>query len=220
MVKTVAIVAAAGEGRRMGGSCKVLLSIAGKDILRYSIELFEESDLIDGICVVVPPERLDFFTREYAARLDTRKIIAWVAGGPRRQDSVAAALGAIPREVALIAVHDGARPLAGQDLLGRVVAAARTTGAAIPGVGVTDTIKEVAGTRVIRSLPREHLRVIQTPQVFAAPLLREAYARAAEKGLTVTDDAMLVESLGREVTVVEGSRCIILILLLGFSDLF
>jgi 2-C-methyl-D-erythritol 4-phosphate cytidylyltransferase len=202
----VAIVVAAGAGRRMGSECKALTPIAGKSLLDYSLEVLQESDLIDGICVVVQPGLLDSFKKEASSRWPFGKIFSWVAGGERRQDSVASALRAIPAGVSLIAVHDAARPFIPGELLRRLIEAARMKGAAIPAIEVVDTIKEVTDSGIVsRSLDRKRLRAIQTPQVFDAELLRRAYRNAAARGLTVTDDSMLVELVGHEVAVVEGS---------------
>ena len=206
-METVAIVAAAGAGRRMGSVCKVLLQIGGRALLSYSLEALQNSDLIDGICVVVQPELLSSFQKESSIRWPFEKIFAWIAGGERRQDSVAAALRVVPDDVSLIAVHDAARPFIAGELLERLIGAARVKGAAVPAIEVVDTIKELAGSGVVgRSLDRARLRAIQTPQVFAAGLLRRAYRNAEKGGITATDDATLVELLGHEVAVVEGSR--------------
>jgi 2-C-methyl-D-erythritol 4-phosphate cytidylyltransferase len=206
-MKTAAVVVAAGAGRRIGCVCKALLQVGGRPLLSYSLEVLQNSGLVDGICVVVQPELLDSFRKESLARWPFEKIFAWVAGGERRQDSVAAALGVVPEDASLIAVHDAARPFIAEEMLQRLVRAARVKGAAIPGIEVVDTIKEVAGSGVVsRSLDRARLRAVQTPQVFAAELLRRAYRNAEEGGITATDDASLVELLGHEVAVVEGSR--------------
>lgn len=206
-VETAAIIVAAGMGRRMGNRPKALLELGGKPLLCHSLDVFQASPLIDGIVVAVPPGMLSMFRNEFASLWKYSKIVAWVGGGARRQDSVAAALEAVPAEAKLVAVHDAARPCVTDALIRRVADAAREMGAAIPGIEVVDTIKEVDGAGLVtRSPAREKLRAVQTPQVFSADLLRKAYRAVAEKGLTVTDDAALVESLGHPVAVVEGSR--------------
>jgi 2-C-methyl-D-erythritol 4-phosphate cytidylyltransferase len=206
-MNTVAIIVAAGMGRRMGNKPKALLDLGGRPLLCRSLDAFQASPLIDGIVVAVPPGMLSMFRNEFASLWRFPKIVAWVEGGARRQDSVAAALEAVPADAKLIAVHDAARPCVTGELIRRVVEAARERGAAIPGIEVVDTIKEVdeAGI-VVRSPVREQLRAVQTPQVFSSGLLREAYRAAADEGSTVTDDASLVERLGHPVAVVEGER--------------
>jgi 2-C-methyl-D-erythritol 4-phosphate cytidylyltransferase len=206
-VNTVAIIVAAGMGRRMGNKPKALLDLGGKPLLCHPLDVFQASPLIDGIVVAVPPGMLSMFRNEFASLWRYSKIVAWVEGGARRQDSVAAALDAVPADAKLIAVHDAARPCVTEALIRRVVEAAREKGAAIPGIKVVDTIKEIneAGL-VMRSPARERLRAVQTPQVFSADLLRKAYRAVDEKGMTVTDDASLVDRMRHPVMVVEGER--------------
>jgi 2-C-methyl-D-erythritol 4-phosphate cytidylyltransferase len=202
----VAIIVAAGMGRRMGNRPKALLELGGRPMLCYSLEAFQASALVDGIVVAVPPGTLAGFRDRILSCGRYPKIAAWVEGGARRQDSVAAALAAVPAEARLVAVHDAARPCVRGELIDRLIGAAQETGAAVPGIGVVDTIKEVDGAgTVTRSLRRERLRAVQTPQVFSADLLRRAYRAAAEEGAAGTDDASLVERAGHPVAVVEGS---------------
>ena len=206
-METVAIIVAAGMGRRMGNKPKALLDLGGKPLLCHSLDVFQASPLVDGIVVAVPPGMLSMFRNEFASLWRYSKIVAWVEGGARRQDSVAAALDAVPADAKLIAVHDAARPCVTDALIRRVVETAREKGAAIPGIEVVDTIKEIEETGLVtRSLARERLRAVQTPQVFYADLIRKAYRAAEEKGFTVTDDASLVERLGHPVSVVAGER--------------
>jgi len=207
MIRTVAIVVAAGTGRRMGEVCKALLQLRSREALRYSLDLFEASGLIDGVWVAVHPALLDRFKNQFAPSWGYRKVMGWVAGGERRQDSVAAALKEIPEEASIVVVHDAARPLATAELLSRVVKAAGEHGAAIPVVEVVDTIKEVDESgKVAGTLQRRRLRAVQTPQAFSAPLLKEAYALAEKEGIGATDDASLVEAMGRSVMAVAGER--------------
>lgn len=206
-MKTVTIVVAAGVGRRLGNRPKTLLDLGGKPLLCWSLDVLQASPRIDGIVVAVPPARLSYFNGDFAARWHYGKVISWVGGGAQRQDSMAAALNVVPRDTELVAVHDAARPFLTEALLSRVIEAAREKGAAVPGIEVVDTIKEIdeAGA-VVRSPARERLRAVQTPQVFLVDILRRAYRCAAEKGMTVTDDAALVEQIGHPVAVVEGER--------------
>ncbi len=133
------------------------------------------------------------------------KVTAVVRGGEMRQDSVANGVEALdPADDDIVLVHDGARPLVTQDLIERVLEAARTTGAAIPGLPLEDTIKEAEAGRVVRTVPRERLVRVQTPQGFSAGLLRRALDAAKTAGLAATDEAALLESLGLPVTIVPG----------------
>lgn len=205
-MKVAAIVVAAGEGRRMGGMNKALLKIGGRPLLCYSLDVFQAVPLVGAICVVVPPRRVEYFERDFAGRWRHPKVVAWVRGGERRQDSVRAGLKAIPGNVDFIAVHDAARPFADRALFERVLDAASRTGAAVPAIPITDTIKEVgADGLVARTLDRRMLRAVQTPQVFEASILARAYEEADRAGVEATDDAALVERMGHLVAVVDGS---------------
>lgn len=198
--------AAAGRGRRLGaGRNKVFLPLRGRPILVYALRALEESPHIGEIVVAVGPGEEDE-CRRLVADHGFEKIRAVVAGGATRQESVRRALSYLGPEIKLVAVHDGARPFASCALVAAVIAAARTWGAAVPGVPPRDTVKILEGQKqqVYKTLPREHLVAVQTPQVFARHLLEEAYARAEQEGFTGTDDACLVERLGHPVRVVPG----------------
>ena len=128
-----------------------------------------------------------------------------VAEGKERQDSVANALAAVPDDAAYIAVHDGARPFAGRAVFERTLAVAKEQGAAIAAVPVKNTIKVVDASGVVVDTPmRSTLVAVQTPQIFRASLLKEAYAALAAKPAAVTDDASVVELLGHRVVVAQG----------------
>ena len=198
--KTAAIIAAAVTSSRMDGQDKIFAEIDGVPVLARSVAVFENSDLIDQIVVVVHPDNLAA-AKELMLKRGWRKVRAVVPGGVRRQDSVANALDALA-EFDWLLIHDGARPLLPPELIARGLAAARDTGAAIAAVAVKDTIK-LAGPdgAVIGTPPRQSLRLIQTPQVFGAELIRRAYAAKAPD---VTDDAALVERIGGQVRLFDG----------------
>jgi len=204
--RTIALIVAAGAGRRLDAPLpKAFMVLAGKPILEYSLGVFDAHDVIDGIVVVVP----EGMTRE-AGRLAARftRVRSIVEGGPRRQDSVLSGLSCIGPEVppeAIVLVHDAARPLVDPGIVTSVRNAAARTGAAVPGIRPADTIRRIAdGGMSIERLDRDRLVLVQTPQGFRIGLLREAFARAA--GNEVTDDAALVEAMGRPVEIVAGSR--------------
>jgi 2-C-methyl-D-erythritol 4-phosphate cytidylyltransferase len=187
-----AIVVAAGSGSRFGESVpKQFLDLGGRRL--FDRAAAAAAAACDGVVAVVP-----------AAFLDTAVVTGGtaVAGGATRSASVRAGLAAVPEDADIIVVHDAARPLAGPDLFERVVAAVRAgADGAVPGVAVPDTIKRVdPGGRVVETLDRPPLRAIQTPQAFAAGVLRRAHAGGAD----ATDDAALVEALGGTVVVVDG----------------
>ncbi len=195
-----AIVPAAGRGARMGRK-KQGLPLAGRPVLRWAVGAVEAATAVAGVVVAVPAEDVETWRDALA---DCRKVRAVVAGGAERQDSVRRALDAVPPEAAWIAVHDGARPCATAELIDRVVAEACAHGAAIAALPIAETVKRGADGWVEATVARDGLWVVQTPQVFAAALLREAHRRAAADGVRGTDDAALVERLGARVRLVPG----------------
>lgn len=179
------IVVAAGSGQRFGGP-KQYEVLAGARIVDVAVETARAAS--DGVVVVVPPADAE---REGA-----------VAGGASRSESVRAGLAAVPTAATIICVHDAARPFAGASLFAGVIAAIRAgADAAVPGVPVTDTIKQIDATGVVVATPpRAELVAVQTPQAFRAAALRTAHGSCAE----ATDDAALVEAAGGRVVVVAG----------------
>ncbi|MBI1950485.1 MAG: 2-C-methyl-D-erythritol 4-phosphate cytidylyltransferase [Acidobacteria bacterium] len=199
-----AILVAAGRGVRMG-ACrpKAFLRLGGRTILERALGAFTSHPGIGRIVVAVadPTDASDLLGPGAARALLVR-------GGEERQDSVRLALEAIgPAEADVILVHDAARPLVSRALIDSVIAAAAEHGAAVPVVPAADTVKRLGTDGSIEAtLPRETLRLAQTPQGFRSAVLREAHARAARDGFTGTDDAALVERSGGRVAVVPGSE--------------
>ena len=198
-----AVIVAAGRGVRMrAGRPKAFVRVGGETLLERSVRAFASHPRIGRIVVAVadPPE---------AARVlgPLAERVVLVHGGADRQESVRAGLGAIPEKDAdIVLVHDAARPLVARDLVDAVIEAAGEGGAAVPATVPTSTVKRVAEDgRVEETVPRDRLRLAQTPQGFLAPILRQAHAVAAQDGFVGTDDAALVERTGRSVRVVEGS---------------
>jgi 2-C-methyl-D-erythritol 4-phosphate cytidylyltransferase/2-C-methyl-D-erythritol 2,4-cyclodiphosphate synthase len=204
MVQVAAVVVAAGQGVRAGGDLpKQFQRIGGETLLRRSLMSFLKAPNVALVQAVVRPEDTDRVRAETAG-LD---ILPPVSGGATRQASVRAGLEALlPRKPDIVLVHDAARPFASADLIARAIAAAEKTGAAIPGLPVTDTVKRVdkAGN-VEGTLDRGLLRTVQTPQAFAFAPLVDAHRRAATQGRDdFTDDAALAEWAGMKVSVFPG----------------
>lgn len=186
-----AIVVAGGEGRRFG-STKQFLDLGGKSVLERSVTAARS--VAQHVVAVLPGS----FVADESLHGGADVV---VAGGEHRAASVRAGLAVIPSDATVIVVHDAARPLATADLFYEVVAALNgSVQGAIPGLGVTDTIKRIAGHRVVETLDRELLVAVQTPQAFRASTLREAHAQ----GASATDDAALLEQMGAEVVVIAG----------------
>lgn len=203
----VAIIAAAGQGTRMGGStAKQFLELAGVPVIIHTLKRFEQCDAIHEIIVTLPePDVASFQT--LAGKYGLHKLTRIVQGGATRAASVARGLQAVSAATAgIIAVHDGVRPFVTPDEISQTIAAAQTTGAAILAAPATDTIKEVENDVVERTLARNSLRHALTPQCFQYELLCRAYDQLNEvDAADVTDDSFLVERLGVPVCIVEGS---------------
>jgi 2-C-methyl-D-erythritol 4-phosphate cytidylyltransferase len=204
-MRVAALVLAAGRGERFGaGQPKAFLPLAGRPLVVHAVEALAACDAIDWIVAVLPAAEIGRLAAWQWSVVAARKVVATVAGGVERQDSMRAGLTALPAEVELVAIHDAARPLVRPCDVARVVAAAARSGAALLAVPVRDTLKRVCDGQVVETPPREGLWAAQTPQVFRAALLREALARAEADGFRGTDDAQLVERLGCAVEIVEG----------------
>jgi len=194
-----AVVVAAGRSLRLGQD-KLFVELAGRPVLARSLSAFELCPAVSAIVLVLNEANRDAGDRLVRAE-GFAKVRAVCLGGVRRQDSVLAGLLALGQHD-WVAVHDGARPLVTPELIERGLAAARQTGAAIPGVRLKDTVKVVGEDGAVSETPdRSRLRAIQTPQVFRYDLLLEAYRRSSAE---VTDDAALLEALGQAVVVYPG----------------
>jgi len=205
MVKVVAIIVAAGDGKRMGGDLpKQFLPLAGRPLLDRSLSAFTDSSRIDGIVLALPPSLSNEVKESYQ---QVAKVIAVVDGGAERQDSVRNALTVVPEEAEIILVHDAVRPFVSQDLLDRCVELAQEHGAVVPVVPVRDTVKQWnRAEKTLSTRDRSELMLAQTPQGFRAGILRDAYGRAGEEGRKGTDDASLVEGAGYPVIPLPGEE--------------
>lgn len=197
-----AVIVAAGTASRMLGIEKMLVPLGGKPVLRRSLEALAASDQIDRIFVVTREDLLD--TVDRLCR-DEPKFCGAVLGGATRSASVLQGLRAA-EGAALVAIHDGARPLVTEAEIGRAINAAERYGAAAPAIPVHDTIKRVNGGFVAETPDRSTLFAVQTPQVFSAELLKTALTEAERKKIPLTDDCSAVEALGQPVYLTEGSR--------------
>jgi len=199
--KVGAIIAAAGESRRMSGIDKVLALLGGKPVISYVLDAFEECESISQIVVVVSKDNVAK-CRELIAEKKYAKPIEVCAGGKRRQDSVVAGLKRLDA-CDWVVIHDGARPLVTRELIERGLEVAQETGAAVAAVPVTDTVKIADDDQIVlETPPRQNLWAVQTPQVFRFDIISKAYQKAAGD---VTDDASLVERLGHKVKLYMGS---------------
>ena len=220
MKHCTAIALAGGQGRRMGTNIqKQYLDISGKPLLYYSLHVFEESEIIDDIVLVVGEGQEEYVRKEIVDRYGFTKVVGIVEGGKERYDSVWAGLQAVQvlqnshfgteePEENYVFIHDSARPFVTEAILERAYGKVRECKACVVGMPSKDTVKLVDEHVFAKETPdRNYVWIIQTPQVFDTSLIFEAYSRLMrEKCIQVTDDAMVVEQMMRlPVKMVEGS---------------
>jgi 2-C-methyl-D-erythritol 4-phosphate cytidylyltransferase len=197
-----AVLAAAGRGERLGQDRpKAFAKLRGRPLLAESLERLEASGWIDAIVIVAPPgweEPAILLAEELACA----KVVACVAGGETRAESVRAGAAEVGEDAAVIVVHDAARPALPEEVLERVLTALNEGwDGAVPALPLADTIKRMRDGQVVETLPREELAAAQTPQAFLASILREALTGDLAGA---TDCAALVEARGGRVTTVPG----------------
>ena len=200
-----AIIVAAGRGDRMASAVpKQFLDLGGRSLLQRSVGIFDQHAAVAQIVVVLPPDLVSQGAELVGA---VSRPCAIVAGGHRRQDSVANGVAALASGINTVLVHDAARPFADAALIDRVLAGVRESGAAIPAIGARDTVKRRApgSARIAETIPRTEIWLAQTPQGFRRPLLESAMA-LGRGSAEATDEAALVERLGEAVTMVEGDE--------------
>ena len=203
-VKCTAIVPAAGSATRMEGQDKVLSTLGDWPVLIHTLKALEGSRLIDEIVVVTRGDLIvsvGQLCKDYALA----KVTKVVAGGDTRTRSVLCGIVEASADAALIAIHDGARPLVPPEVVDEAILRAAECGAAAPAVPVKDTIKRADGGLVEQTLERNTLFAVQTPQVFDRDLILGALKKAEEDGARLTDDCAAVERIGMTVALTLGS---------------
>jgi len=206
-MKSEVVIVSAGKGQRlMEGTKKQFLSLAGKPILAHTIDKFEACPLIHSILLVVGQEDMDYCMKEIVEKYQYRKISKIVPGGKQRQDSVKNGIDTLSGDVDIVAIHDGVRPFVTREMIEESIRSTVRFGAVVFGMPVKETVKMAHpdGT-VLKTLDRESLWHIQTPETFQVNVIKEAYQKATEDGFTGTDDASLVERLGIKVHLLPGS---------------
>lgn len=213
-MKADAVIVSAGKGLRfMEGKPispdhgkKQFYLLGGKPLLAHTLDKFETCPLIRSVRLVVGQEDMDYCLNEIIEKYKFQKVSKIVPGGKRRQESVKNGIDALPKDTDVVAIHDGVRPLVTRTMIEDSIHSAIQYGAVVLAVPVKETIKmsNPDGT-VLRTLDRELLWQIQTPQTFQVSVIREAHARAAEDGFVGTDDASLVERLGVKVHILPGA---------------
>lgn len=188
----------------MQGRDKLWTPLAGRITLARTIDVFQRSTTIESIVLVTSAERLED-CRMLCQQENWSKVVAVIAGGARRQDSVRAGLAALTAiQPAWVMIHDAARPFVTEEILATGLLTAQEHQAAVAAVPVKDTIKQVQNGRIYATLDRTQLWMVQTPQIFAYPLIQQAHASSFAQQ-DVTDDATLLERMGHHVAIFPGS---------------
>jgi len=202
------IVAAGGSGTRMGGSrAKQYLPLGGIPLIVHVLRRFQECPLVGKILLVVPGGDIPFVREEILDKYEVAAIASVTAGGRERQDSVRNGLSLTGEGDGIVLVHDGARPFVTPALIEAVIRAAGETGAVCPGIPLRDTVKSAGDDGLVsKTLDRNRLWAVQTPQGFRREVLLEAFRRAGEDGFYGTDEASLVERTGRPVRIIRGAE--------------
>jgi 2-C-methyl-D-erythritol 4-phosphate cytidylyltransferase len=206
-MKTIAIVPAAGTGERMGiDRKKPYLLLNQRPLLYYTLTALASIPSIAQIIVAVAPGDERFCQQQVLEKFHFNKSIQLIPGGSSRQESVRRLLERVPDDAQLVLIHDGARPLITPELLEQAIAETRVWKATVLAVPVKDTIKSANDTlQIEKTISRDQLWAIQTPQTFEQSIIQQAHQRASQDGFIGTDDAALVEWMGVRVKIVMGS---------------
>jgi 2-C-methyl-D-erythritol 4-phosphate cytidylyltransferase len=213
MPRTVAILPAAGFGTRMGADLpKQFRLLSGVPVIVFTLRRLAQCPAIDEFLIATRADDMEPLAIRLAEEQFDRPVRV-VRGGDTRQESVQNALAEVPANADVVLVHDAVRPLVTREQIERVISEAQARGAVILGIPAMDTVKEVKRASlpgdvalITATIPRERVVLAQTPQAFHASLLREAFAQAAADGMTASDEAGLVERMGRDVYVVLGAE--------------
>ena len=207
-IGTVAIIPAAGAGIRMDSDqVKQFIQVDGKPLLAITLNHFQHCRAVDAIILVVPSMYVDYCKEEIVGRFKIDKVKKVVPGGKIRQESVRLGLEATDGDCGLVLIHDGVRPVIDTEFIEKLIAAARKNRAVITGLPARETVKVInIRNEVVRTLKREDIWLVQTPQVFRYEDIYEAHQRALHEGWEeATDDSLLLEKTGIPVKMIEGS---------------
>ncbi len=207
-MKVTAVIPSAGVGTRMQASVKKpYLTLKGRPILSYTLEVLNSVPAIEKIIVPVSPGEELFCEKEVLSGLSLHKETKIIAGGTTRQESVRKALDFVPESSTLVLVHDGVRPFLSASMIEDSIKEALTKLAVTVGVPVKDTVTVASedDSRILKTLKRKNLYLIQTPQTFDREIIIDAHRKAYNDGFEGTDDASLVERLDVPVTIIPGS---------------
>lgn len=203
-----AIIVAGGSGSRMNAAVKKqYLCLEGVPVVGHTLKSFDRYPGLDRIVLVVPEIDRDRCRSDILAPLGLDHDVLLVSGGPRRQDSVMNGLAVAGDSGDTVMIHDGVRPFVRKSLIDACLSGVKATGACIPAIAVTDTLKQVDEKGAITAtLDRRFIQLAQTPQTFSLGLIRRAHQLAAQRGFSATDDASVAEFAGERVMIVPGDR--------------
>ena len=206
-MRTLAIILAGGAGKRMGTATnKQFLLLDNKPIIVRTLQVFEECRTVDGVYLVVNQKDLPIMQEEILETYKFNKVLKLVIGGRLRQDSVRNGLEAIENPCDIVIIHDGARPFVSPSFIEKGIFLMEMFDAVIPAIPVKDTIKTVSKEGfVIKTLERDSLWNVQTPQTFKYDIIIKAYRDGMNKKLYGYDDATFLEHMGKKIKVIEGS---------------
>ena len=203
--KCIAVITAAGSGKRMGLSRKKqFIALEGKPVIAYTLEKFQNTDEIDDIVLVVSKDDMDFCRTEIVEKYGFSKVKNIISGGAERQESVCKGVMTAAELGEIILIHDGVRPFVKKEEIVKTAKTADEKGAAILAVRVKDSLRSFTGSES-KFVPRENMWLVQTPQGFQRDIIVNAHKKAEEDGFLGTDDAVLAERLGWNIFLVEGS---------------
>ena len=204
-MKVGAIITAAGQGKRIGTSVpKQFLKIQGKPLLHHTLTVFSSCKLIDYVVLVMPQADVYAMREDWLKKYEIVREV--VAGGEQRQDSVYNGFNSLENGTDIVVVHDGVRPFTTPKMITATVEEAEEHGAAITAIPVSDTIKHVVDSFVKQTISRVGLWRVQTPQAFHYGLLQQAFIKAKKDSYYGTDEGALIEYLGAQVKIVQGSE--------------
>jgi 2-C-methyl-D-erythritol 4-phosphate cytidylyltransferase len=206
-MKTVAIIPAGGMGRRMHNhSAKQYLNLNGMPLLARTGRRFQRSPTVDGIYLIVPANDVEYVRSTIVHPYDLTKVVKILPGGKERQDSVREGINALDNDVDIVLIHDGVRPFISGALIRQAAEEAARSGAATVAVPARETVKISGEKRRVAYTPaRDHVWLTQTPQAFRREIIAQSYQAAYRDAFYGTDDAVLAERSGFDVTIIPGS---------------
>ncbi len=208
-MRTIAIIAAAGDGKRFCNSkSKMLASIMGKTLLSHTLDKFESIDKIDEIILLIRPQDRKEIEKKIIEKNNYSKIKSIVFGGVTRQESVYNGLMAIEDSDAIVLIHDGARPFIDIKIIDELLKGLDDFDGIIPAIPIVDTVKKLFPDKMMveKTVDRNEFWKAQTPQVFRIDKIKNYYKKAMKENIQFTDDSALLEYYGGRIAVIRGSE--------------